>query len=257
MVEACCFYSLIGSLGPELQFNDGMRSAVRFIYASNTVTNAKAPAPVSSYQMANLKLVDVILDALSQFNPARAVANAGSSSALLISWKDGGRPGQSSLQYEIHGSAYGGGNGIDGASGTATHLSNLHITPIEIIESEFPCRITEFGLVPDSGGRGEYRGGLAMRRRYELLQDASVVRRFDKAIYPPSGLAGGESGRPSSFVLRAKSSKEEVVRTSGRFELRAGDCLIIESAGGGGYGNPICRLPQAIERDRAEGYVSN
>ena len=136
-------------------------------------------------------------------------------------------------------------------------MSNLHITPIEIIESEFPCRITEFGLISDSGGRGEYRGGLAMRRRYELLQDASVVRRFDKAIYPPSGLSGGEAGRPSSFVLRANSSKEEVVRTSGRFELRAGDCLIIESAGGGGYGDPARRSPEAIERDRAEGYVSN
>ena len=136
-------------------------------------------------------------------------------------------------------------------------MSNLHITPIEIIESEFPCRITEFGLIPDSGGRGEYRGGLAMRRRYELLQDASVVRRFDKAIYPPAGLAGGEAGRPSSFVLRAETPKEEVVRTSGRFELSAGDCLIIESAGGGGYGDPARRAPQAIVRDRAEGYVSN
>lgn len=257
MVEACCFYSLIGSLGPELQFNDGMRDAVRFVYASNTITNAAPPAPVSSYQMANLKLVDVILEALSQFNPARAVASAGSSSALLISWNDGGRPGQASLQYEIHGSAYGGGNGNDGANATAAHLSNLHITPIEIIESEFPCRITEFGLIPDSGGRGEYRGGLAMRRRYELLQDASVVRRFDKAIYPPAGLAGGEAGRPSSFVLRAETPKEEVVRTSGRFELSAGDCLIIESAGGGGYGDPARRAPQAIVRDRAEGYVSN
>ena len=257
MVEACCFYSLIGSLGPDLQFNDGMRDAVRFVYAPNTITNAAPPAPVSSYQMANLKLVDVILEALSRFNPARAIAGAGSSSALLISWNDGGRPGQASLQYEIHGSAYGGGNGHDGANATAAHLSNLHITPIEIIESEFPCRITEFGLIPDSGGRGEYRGGLAMRRRYELLQDASVVRRFDKAAYPPSGLAGGETGRPSSFVLRAGTPDEEVVRISGRFELRAGDCLIIESPGGGGYGDPARRAPHAIARDRAEGYVSN
>ena len=96
-----------------------------------------------------------------------------------------------------------------------------------------------------------------MRRRYELLQDASVVRRFDKAAYPPSGLAGGETGRPSSFVLRAGTPDEEVVRISGRFELRAGDCLIIESPGGGGYGDPARRAPHAIARDRAEGYVSN
>ena len=96
-----------------------------------------------------------------------------------------------------------------------------------------------------------------MRRRYELLQDASVVRRFDKAVHPPSGLVGGEPGRPSSFVLRAGTSDEEVVRISGRFELRAGDCLVIETPGGGGYGDPAHRAPQAIARDRAEGYVSD
>ena len=168
MVEACVFYSLIGSLGPNLHFNDGMRDAVRLIFAPRTVTNAEPPAPVSNYQMVNLKLVDVILEALARFHPARAVANAGSSSALTIAWAKG-RPGQSTMQYEIMGSAYGGGMGHDGASATATHLSNLHITPIEILESEFPCRITRFELVPDSGGRGQWRGGLSLAREYELL----------------------------------------------------------------------------------------
>jgi N-methylhydantoinase B len=68
------------------------------------------------------------------------------------------------MQYEIMGSAYGGGMGHDGASATATHLSNLHITPIEILESEFPCRITRFELVPDTGGAGQWRGGLSLLR---------------------------------------------------------------------------------------------
>ena len=82
MVEACCFYSLIGCLGPDLHFNDGCRDQVDFFYAPGTITNATAPAPVSSYQMANLKLVDVILDALARFRPQRAIANSGSSGAL-------------------------------------------------------------------------------------------------------------------------------------------------------------------------------
>src|SRR5229473_2575340 len=86
MVEACVFYSLIGCLGPNLHFNDGMREVVRLTYAPRTITNAEPPAPVSNYQMVNLKLVDVILEALAHFHPARAVANAGSSSALTIAW---------------------------------------------------------------------------------------------------------------------------------------------------------------------------
>ncbi len=256
MVEACVFYCLIGGLDPKLNFNDGMREAVRFKYAPDTVTNASPPAPVSSYQAANLKLVDVILEALAPFRPERAVANAGSSGALLISWNGGGRPGQPSLQYEILGSAYGGGNSNDGASALATHLSNLHITPIEILESEFPCRILEFDLARDSGGAGEFRGGLAFRRLYELLQDATVVRRYDRARFPPNGVAGGKPGGRSRFVVHLGADNERETPASGRYELRAGERFLLQSAGGGGYGDPRKRDRAALRRDVAEGYVS-
>jgi N-methylhydantoinase B len=256
MVEACVFYSLIGALDPKLHFNDGMREVVRFEYAPNSITNASAPAPVSSYQAANLKLVDVILEALAPFRPERAVANGGSSGAMLISWKDGGRPGQPSLQYEILGSAYGGGNGNDGASAVATHTSNLHITPIEILETEFPCRIVAFDLVADSCGAGEFRGGLAFRRTYELLQDATVVRRYDRAKFPPNGVAGGKPGSRSRFVIHLGAADEQETPASGRYELRAGERFLLQSAGGGGYGEPAKRDPGALQRDIAEGFIS-
>jgi N-methylhydantoinase B len=256
MVEACVFYALIGALDPELQFNDGMRDAVKLVYAPRTVTNAQAPAPVSSYQKANLKLVDVILEALGQFAPARAIAGSGSSGSLLINWHEGGRPGHATLQYEIFGSAYGGGAGHDGTSMTATHLSNLHITPIEVLESEFPCRIEEFSVIPDSGGAGQWRGGLAFRRRYLLLQDATVVRRYDRARFPSSGAAGGQDGRPSRFVIIGRDGTERVMPSSGRFEMKAGEGFYLDKAGGGGYGDPAKRDPEAVARDIAEGAVT-
>ena len=256
MVEACVFYSLIGALDPKLHFNDGMRDVVRFKYAPNTVTNASPPAPVSSYQSANLRLCDVILEALAPFRGERAVAHCGGSGAMLISWKDGGRPGQPSLQYEILGSAYGGGRGNDGASMVAPHLSNLHITPIEILELEFPCRITAFDVVPDSGGSGEFRGGLAFRRDYELLQDAVVVRRYDRSRFPPRGVAGGNAGGGSRFVIRVGQNDEQETPASGRYEMRAGERFFLQSAGGGGYGDPKKREAAALARDLAEGYVS-
>jgi N-methylhydantoinase B len=255
MVEACVFYSLIGCLGPNLHFNDGMRDVVRLTYAPRTITNAEPPSSVSNYQMVNLKLVDVILEALAHFHPARATANAGSSSALTIAWAKG-RPGQSTMQYEIMGSAYGGGRGHDGASATATHLSNLHITPIEILETEFPCRITRFELVPDSGGPGQWRGGLSLQREYELLEDATVIRRYDKSRFPPRGIAGGKASGGARFVIRPATAQEYVTPSSGRYEMQAGERFLLQSAGGGGCGDPRARDPAALARDVAEGYVS-
>jgi N-methylhydantoinase B len=255
MVEACVFYALIGSLGPHLAFNDGMRDVVRFKYAPHTIVNADPPGAVSSYQMVNLLLTDVLLEALAKFNPARAVAHSGASSALSIAWSKS-RPGQTSQQYEIAGSAYGGGMGYDGATATATHLSNLHTTPIEVLESEFPVRITRFELVPDSAGAGRWRGGLGMQREYEILEDAVVIRRFNKTRFPPKGLADGKHGTRARFIVRVGTDKEYETPASARVEMRAGERFILQSAGGGGYGNPADRKPAAIARDIAEGYVT-
>jgi N-methylhydantoinase B len=255
MAEACVFYSLIGSLGPDLAFNDGMRDVVRFKYAPRTIVNAEPPGPVSSYQMVNLLLADVILEALAHFNPSRALAHSGASSALSIAWSKG-RPGQTTQQYEIAGSAYGGGAGHDGATAVATHLSNLHTTPIEVLESEFPCRITRFGLVPDSGGPGRWRGGIAMQREYELLENATVIRRFNKTKFPPKGVAGGKGGTRARFVVRVGTDKEYETPASARVEMLAGERFLLQSAGGGGYGDPRERDRAALQRDIAEGYVS-
>jgi N-methylhydantoinase B len=255
MVEACVFYALIGSLGPDLAFNEGMRDVVRFTYAPHTIVNADPPGAVSSYQMVNLLLTDVLLEALAKFNPARALAHSGASSALSIAWSKG-RPGQTTQQYEIAGSAYGGGMGHDGATGTATHLSNLHTTPIEVLESEFPVRITRFDLVPDSGGPGRWRGGLAMRREYQLLENAAVTRRFNKTRFPPKGVAGGQAGTRARFVVRVGSEKEYETPASARVEMLSGERFLLQSAGGGGYGDPRERDPAAVAADIAEGYVT-
>ena len=255
MVEACVFYCLIGCLAPRLSFNDGMRDAVRLVLKPRTIVNAEPPAPVSNYQMVNLKLTDVILEALGKLNPARAIANAGSSSALSIAWAQP-RQGQAGMQYEILGSAYGGGMGRDGASATATHLSNLHVTPIEILESEFPCRITRFDLVADSGGAGEWRGGLSMCREYELLADATVIRRFDKTRFPPTGLAGGQPGARSRFVIRLGTTEEQDTGASGRYDMKAGERFLVQTAGGGGYGDPQRRDRAAVAADVREGLVT-
>ncbi len=256
MVEACVFYSLIGALDPELKFNDGMRDVV-------TLALCAAHRDQRSTARAGVELPESQPQARRRdprgagpLRARRARSRDRARRARSSSTGQEGRPGHANLQYEIFASAYGGGNGHDGASMVATHLSNLHITPIEILESEFPCRITEFSIIPDSGGAGRYRGGTAFRRRYRLLQDATVVRRYDRARFPASGAAGGADGRPSRFVLVAADGSERAAPSSGRFELKAGEGFYLDKAGGGGWGDPHQRDPDSLKRDIEEGSVS-
>ena len=255
MVEACVFYSLIGFLDPSIPYSDAARDVVSFEFGARTVLNPEPPAPCSSYMKTCHKLVDVILQALDPFMPGRAIANAGGSGgSIVVAWEKAG-PGRGN-QYEIFGSAYGAGKDHDGATGVTTHLANLYATPLEIIESEFPCRITRYEPVPDSGGAGQSRGGLAFRRDYELLDNASVVYRSDRARIAPSGLAGGHSGAHSRFLLSPDTPQEKQYPSSFRETFPPGTRFSLQTAGGGGYGAPSERNPAALVSDVAEGYVT-
>ena len=255
MVEACSFYCLMGFLDPDLPYSDAARDLVKFTFGTRSVLNPEPSAPCSSYMKTCHKLVDVILQALDPFMPGRAIANAGGSGgSIVMAWRD--TPAGRGNQYEIFGSAYGAGKGTDGATGVTTHLANLYATPIEIVESEFPCRVIRYEPVPDSGGPGEFRGGLSFRRDYETLAPGSITYRADRSRIAPSGLAGGHDGSPSQFVLNPDTSRQRHCPSSFRRELDAGTRFSLRTAGGGGYGDPRDRKPESVESDLAEGYIS-
>ena len=88
------------------------------------------------------------------------------------------------------------------------------------------------------------------------MEAATVIRRFDKTRFPPNGLAGGQPGSRSRFVIRLGTDREQDTRASGRWEMQAGERFLIQTAGGGGYGDPRRRTRAALERDVTEGYVS-
>ena len=255
LVEASCFQALIGLLDPALRYSDAAHDVVRIRTAPGTVLDPTAPAPCSSYMKTCMTLIDMLLEALGPFKPERAAAySGGSGGGLTVDWRGEKRRPRGN-QYEIYGSAYGACNGRDGASGTTVHLSNIYVTPIEIIETEFPCRVTRFELIPGSGGAGEYRGGLAFRRDYELLEPAMVVFRGDRAKFVPKGVAGGAAGRRGRFLLHPDTVEEIEMPITCRVDLEAGVHMRIEGAGGGGYGDPANRDPAAAARDAREGYT--
>ncbi len=256
LVEACCFHALIALIDPALRYSDSARALVDINAPPGSAVNALSPAPCSSYMKSCQRLIDVLIDALNPFCPSRAAANAGGSGgSIVVTWGAGERPTHHN-QHEIFGSAYGGGQGCDGASGTTVHLSNIYVTPIEIVETEFPTRVTRFELIPDSGGDGQWRGGLSFRREYVVDQPAAILYRGDKARYPARGAAGGADGRRSRFLVDPGGPDEKDMPANCRVELKPGQRFRVEAAGGGGYGDPARREPEARERDVEDGYVS-
>ena len=256
LVEACCFHALIALIDPALRYSDSARALVDINAPPGSAVNALSPAPCSSYMKSCQRLIDVLIDALNPFCPLRAAANAGGSGgSIVVTWGAGERPTHHN-QHEIFGSAYGGGQGCDGASGTTVHLSNIYVTPIEIVETEFPTRVTRFELIPDSGGDGQWRGGLSFRREYVVDQPAAILYRGDKARYPARGAAGGADGRRSRFLIDPGGPNEKDMPANCRVELKPGQRFRVEAAGGGGYGDPGKREPEARERDVDDGYVS-
>jgi N-methylhydantoinase B len=256
MVEACVFTCLIGMVNPDLRYSDSVRDLVTFKFSERSVVSAEPPRPCSSYMKCCLKLCDVILAAMDPLLPGRAIAHSGGSGgSIIVAWSGNTRPKRGN-QYEIFGSGYGAGEGVDGASGVSVMLANLYAAPVEIIEAEFPCRIREFSLTPDSGGAGEFRGGLSFVREYEMLEPADIVYRADRAIEPPQGLRGGKPAGPSRFVVSPGTPDEQVMPSSARMQLEAGTIFRVNGPGGGGYGDPAKRDPDAVANDIAEGYVS-
>jgi N-methylhydantoinase B len=256
MVEACVYYCLIGLIDPNLRYSDGIRDLVTFEFMPRSVVSAEPPRPCSSYMKCCLKLCDVILEAMDPLLPGRAIAHSGGSGgSIIVAWKGDTKPKRGN-QYEIFGSAYGAGEGADGASGASVMLANLFAAPVEIIESEFPCRIREYSLNTDSGGAGEFRGGLNFVREYEMLESAEIVYRADRSIELPAGIQGGLPGGPSRFVVNPGTPNEQQMPSSARMTLPAGTTFRVNGPGGGGYGDPNKRDPDALANDIAEGYVS-
>jgi N-methylhydantoinase B len=121
-----------------------------------------------------------------------------------------------------------------------------------MIEAELPLRVRRYAFVPDSGGPGKFRGGLALTREYEVLADeATMTIRTDRRTHPPYGLAGGQRGTPSLTEINPGRDRARVlpVLPMEDVQLRKGDVIRHVQAGGGGYGDAFARDPLAVLED--------
>jgi N-methylhydantoinase B len=128
-------------------------------------------------------------------------------------------------------------------------------TPIEVVETEYPVEILRQALRPGSGGAGAHRGGCGFTRAYRVLADATLTTMLERRVVPPWGAFGGDPGSPYRITLERDGTARDV-KGKETVRLRAGDVVVIDTCGGGGYGHPGARSPDLLARDRLEGYVA-
>ena len=146
-------------------------------------------------------------------------------------------------------------DGNDGLTNPGSVISNI---PAELMELEYPVRLEQYSLTPDSGGAGKYRGGLAVTREWRYLGDEPVnlTIRSDRRSHPPYGLFGGKHGAPCWNIVNPDTEKERILGTKVTDSLYPGDVIRHIQAGGGGWGDPLDRDPAAVLRDVINDKVS-
>ncbi len=259
---AYVFMAIKSMFDPDIPNNDGCIAPVHLRVPSNTVVNCDFPAAVAARMQVGHFLTELVYRAMSTALPERVLAGSGGTPATMNvfygRWPDG-RPWHTVL---IRGGGMGASSQRDGAF-TYIFPANGANTPVEILESETPLMVLKREIIPDSGGPGRQRGGLGRRVVFSLPRDTtspdeglpshpvSLGIQSGRFIYPPEGLFGGLSASLSRFTVNGRTGDPYSLT-----HLMPGDVVEMDAAGGGGFGNPFERNPEAVLADVREGYVS-
>jgi N-methylhydantoinase B len=252
-------YYVLYTLNPLLVLNAGLTRPFTCVVPEGTVLNPVFPAAVGMRSLTCARLRSLIFGAFSQAVPDRLpAAPAGSSSIVNVMTTD--ERTQRSVIAAIN-PVVGGGGGMphrDGTNGSGADAAYLKNTPIEVNEAEVPVQFLRYGLLPDSGGAGRWRGGLATTLEFRVFAPDTriTVRNRDRCRFRPWGILGGKAAEPSDFILNPGTEREKILGNSDILVAEPGDVIHIHSPGGGGRGSPYDREPDRVLADVLKGYVS-
>lgn len=252
-------YYVLYTLNPSLLLNAGLTHPFTCVVPEGTVLNPVFPAAVGMRSLTCARLRSVIFGAFSLAIPERMpAAPAGSNSIVNVMTTDNRT--HCTILAAIN-PIVGGGGGMphrDGTDGSGADGAYLKNTPVEITEAEVPVQILRYGLLPDSGGAGAHRGGLASVLEFKVFAPNTriTVRNRDRSRFRPWGTLGGQAGKPSDFILNLGTEREQRLGNIDTIACDPGDVVHIHSPGGGGRGNPLDRDPVRVLLDVTRGYVS-
>lgn len=242
--------------GEDVPVNHGTFRSIKILCKEGTVLNPTFPAPVSGGNVeTSQRNADLIFLAMSKAVPGKIPAAAGGSMNNIM--MGGMYKNHTWAFYETIGVGLGGRMGQDGVDGVHSNMTNTMNTPIEDIERNLPLLITRYEFRPNSGGAGKFRGGCGLIREYKVLEgNVTITVLSDREKHKPWGLFGGGSGQ-STKVSIFRNGKWRRIGTKATVELSVGEIFRIETAGGGGYGNPKERDKNLIRKDLQNGLITN
>jgi N-methylhydantoinase B len=234
VAAAAVFYCFRCLMPPQTPACAGSLRPIKLHAPAGCLVNARPPAAVAAGNVeTSTRIVDAVLGALAQIMPDRIpAASHGSMNNLAI----GGLMGDAGRlaawdYYETIGGGMGAGANGGGLSGVQTHMTNTLNTPVEVIESRFPLRVTRYALRRGSGGAGKRGGGDGLVRELECLEPARATLIGERRLHAPWGLEGGSAGQRGAQWHNGRPLPGKVA-----LDLAAGDRLRIETPGGGGWG---------------------
>ena len=227
------FRSLVST---DIPTNAGCMRPIRVLTQKGTIVDACFPAAVAGGNVElSQRIVDVVLGALSQAVPDKIpAASQGTMNNVTVGGVDS-RNNRPFAYYETIAGGLGASLEGDGESAVHCHMTNTLNTPVEALEYSYPFLVKEYSIRRKTGGNGRHKGGDGIVREIELLSDAEVTVLSERRKIPPYGLFGGKPGAVGKNIIFRKKLQEQ---KAGKFSvsLNKGDCIRIETPGGGGYG---------------------
>ncbi len=253
---AASFTAVKSVLAAEMPNNDGVFRAIRVIAPRGTIANALPPAACAARGLTGFRMLDCCLGALAALYPDRVpAASEGGNTGITIGGYDSER--RPFIYVDFLSGSWGGRPWADGLEGNTNMFANMASFPIEVIEADNPLEVLAWRIVPDSGGAGRYRGGMALERTWRMLAEEGILQvRSDRATHRPYGLQGGAPGTPSENLLDPGTERERRLPAKLTMTLRQGEVFRHRLAGAGGWGDPLTREFSRVARDLAEGLVS-
>ncbi|MBS0643225.1 MAG: hydantoinase B/oxoprolinase family protein [Proteobacteria bacterium] len=251
-LAAACF-AIRALTDPSIPTNGGCFRPISLHLPPGSVVNPVEPAPVNARTSTIKRIAGTIISALAPALPDRVPA-AAAGEMLMVAF--GGRTPAG--RAFVIGDLVAGGSGAsaqrDGVDVIETDATNCMNLPAEAIELETPIRLNRVSLAPDSGGAGAHRGGLGTIREYEVLvDDVSLTYRGERHFSRAAGAWGGGDGAHAQAEVRRVNRTPEPIPSKLVTRLQRGDRVVIQTAGGGGHGDPAARDPALAALDVADG----